>query len=489
MTEKKYRLLSVFIFISLIGLPGFFSGCASRNVAHILPPAWFAALEEKQENGAYYFPVSSEADRREEAVDRAAGTVMEKLLEFYGAKDLYAVEQDRALLLESLRRLILTGEAEDGDPVKLERSEWLSKDGYEAFFGYFCIPPDGADLLEQILAEEYFGSDENLVEILKTAEDHKENGRLYQAVESLLQAAVYVLDTGNPLTVRMADRYVEQALSIMERIKIEIAAYPSRVDANSKVDKPFSLRCTEGIIGIRGIEFLVQYKGKKRDASIGTFEVRMVSDLDGYVSFFHPFLPFAGESEVVMSPGSRTLRTSLRELEPVLETAAALKDYLDDETVVLPFTVESVARMVPTGVVILHTDMTGATLDSRETSNGLTEVLEADGFDLELMNLSPREITASNEASFLRDLKAAYKGRYKRVVFGVVGINDFDIRNDVYKVETSGVLKVVDVNTGEILLIVEQVKSVESRDNAQAVSAAFRELGKAFAEVLKDQLY
>ena len=79
--------------------------------------------------------------------------------------------------------------------------------------------------------------------------------------------------------------------------------YPARVRANTKVDVPFVLRCMEGIVGVRDMEFLVQYQGRKHDGSIGTFEVRLVSDRDGYVSFYHPFLPFAGESHVPDEPG------------------------------------------------------------------------------------------------------------------------------------------------------------------------------------------
>ena len=252
---------------------------------------------------------------------------------------------------------------------------------------------------------------------------------------------------------------------------------------------PFTLRCMEGIIGIRNVEFLVQYRGKKRDGSIGTFEVRIVSDVDGYVSFYHPFLPFAGESEVILSPGSRDLQTILRDLAPRLESAASLKAFLDEQALTLPFTIESSARTVPTGIVVLHTDMTGTNLNSSETSTGLRDVLLEDGFDAEIMNLSPLEITASNEASFLRDLKAAYSGQYNRVIFGVVGINDFEIRNELYKVETSGVLKVADLHTGEILIVIEQTKSVESRDNTLAVAASFSELGKSFAEEVKNKLY
>ena len=191
----------------------------------------------------------------------------------------------------------------------------------------------------------------------------------------------------------------------------------------------------------------------------------------------------------LMSPGSRDIQSILRELASHIPEAAALKEYMAEQAVSLDFTVESAARLVPTGIVILHTDMTGTNLNSEDTASGLREILVDDGFNAEIMPLSPLEITASNEASFLRDLKAAYSNRYTRVIFGVVGIDDFEIRNDLYMVETRGVLKVVDIRTGEILMVSEKTKSVESKDNALAVAASFKELGKAFAEEMKDSLY
>ncbi len=473
-----------------MGVSQIFISCASGRSGRIAPPQWFEELEDKEENGCYYFKVSSESENRDDTAEAVSVRILEVFLEKSGLGTLLEEEEDRQLLLEEIRSLVLTGISGDGMPLNLERDEWVEQDGLFAYFGYYCIPETAEQVLRSVLQERYFGADEALSRLLRLAEESENNGLLYQAVEALMDAASYVLGTGSPVSSDLAEQYAGQALEIFQRIDYRIQNYPSRVDANSPVDTPFSLRCMDGIIGIRNIEFLVEYKGRKRDGTIGAFEVRMVSDVDGFVNFYHPFVPFAGPSEVVMSPGSRKLKTTLRELAPLLESAAGLSRYLEENTVTMDFTVDSIAREVSTGIVILHTDMSGANLNSSETAGGLREVLTADGFDVEIMDLAPREITASNEQSFLRDLKAAYAGRYKRVVFGVVGINDFDIRNEsLYKVETSGFVKAVDVATGEILMEVEAVKSVESRDNALAVSASFRELGRAFGEELKNNLY
>lgn len=490
--QKYHHLVKIFSLIVFVLL--FFS-CASGRSARIDAPGWFLALSEYSEGDCYYFPVSSEAVSPEAVADAVGDMVFAKLLEVSGLEELFSRREDRDVLVEQIKSLFYPVEQEASReqagtlPLSLDKSEWLNESGYTAFFGYFCIKADAAEKLQETLAERYFGDDKVLNALLDDSRSAEESGLHYQSAEALLQAAVYVLDSDNPLSLSLADKYVLRAAKLLKKIEISIDRYPDKVEANSKVETPFSLRCMEGIIGIRDVEFLVRYRGKKRDGSIGTFEVRIVSDVDGYVSFYHPFLPFAGESELVMKPGSRDIRTNLRQLEEKLKSALDLRAYLDDQTVTLPFTVLSSARAVPTGIVVLHTDVTGADLDFSETATGLKEVLEEDGFDTEIMNLSPLEITSSNEASFLRDLKAVYSGQYTRVIFGVVGINNFEMGNDLYKVETSGVLKVVDVKTGEILMVSEMRKSVESRDNALAIAASFRELGKAFALEMKDNLY
>jgi len=134
------------------------------------------------------------------------------------------------------------------------------------------------------------------------------------------------------------------------------------------------------------------------------------------------------------------------------------------------------------GIVLLHTDITGAPLNIDESSLGLAEALSQDGYEVKVMALDPGEIGREEEAAFLRDLKALYKEDYVRVVFGAVGIQDFESRGDSFRVKTGGTIKIADVQSGEIIMNLSLDKSVETRNNNLAVTASFRELGRAFAQ-------
>jgi len=487
--NSRIRTQHILIYF-LAGILLLLFSCATAPTHKIAPPEWFLGLEAAEKDGCYYFPLSVVGPDRASAADLGAEKVFETVMEYTGQSSLYKRAPDRKALLELFRILIHTESApEDALPVSLERSEWVDNGTHSGFFGYFCIPSDAAVVLETRISQRYYGDDEILQALLASAETYREEKLYYAAAEVLLQAADHVLASGNPLSDQLVREYVSRADLLLRRISIRSLRAPDTVQANRRVDTPFTLLCEEDGAGLSGVEFLIQYRGRKRDGAIGNFEVRAVTGPDGEVDFYHPLIPFAGTSEVVMTPGSRELMSRIRSLEETVSEAGDLKAYLESRKVEFSFAVQSAAREIPTGIVILHTDMTGAPLDSAETASGMNEILRADGFDMEVMDLSALEIVRANELSFLRDLKAAYGDRYARVIYGTVGIQDFTIREESYKVETGGSVKVVDVQTGEILLELEGVKSVESRNNTLAVSASFRELGKALAEDIIRLLY
>ena len=281
----------------------------------------------------------------------------------------------------------------------------------------------------------------------------------------------------------MASSYIRQAGDLLGRIVIRTTSVPSRTFVNRRID-PFHLYCEAGEDAVPAVEFLVQYQGRKRDGSPGQFERRLVSNETGIVEFYHPFIPFSGTASVDFSAGSRDFRSSVARLEETGLDMESLKSWLDMQRLSHQLLVEAVDREIPTGIVILHTDITGKSLLLNDAASGAVEELSQAGFDVTIMNLDPEEITAAGENSFLRDLKSVYKESYDRVLFGVVEIDDFEARSESFRVSTSGYLKMADVETGEILFSIEQSKSVESGNDGLAVAASFRELGKAFAQDL-----
>ena len=139
--------------------------------------------------------------------------------------------------------------------------------------------------------------------------------------------------------------------------------------------------------------------------------------------------------------------------------------------------------------MILETDLAGNALKTADTAKGLLDDLSADGFDIEIMNLDPSQMLSLTDEALLRDLKAdtRYSDRYQRVVYGTVALDSFEQKGGSYTVKVSGTLILGDINRQITLYKSEITKSSQASSSLQAISAAFRQLGRSFAGELISQ--
>jgi hypothetical protein len=468
-------------------VPFILASCASTGGPGVYAPEWYKSLVEGEKDGCYLIKFSGMGDAESDASRQASEELFGRILELSAASDSYSLPEDRDGMVDLIAAMI-ADDSQSLEPLGfIQRQEWVTGDDGIYYFGAFCMEKSASQWLESRLVERYYQEDEALQDILRRASALEGEGELYSAAEELVRAAAYISGRGIPLERKTAGAYIARAAALLERIEIRTTSVPARIFVNRRVE-PFHLYCEAGDRPVPAVELLVQYQGRKRDGGPGQFERRLISNETGIVEFYHPFIPFSGNATVDFSPGSRDFRSTVAKLEENGLDVEALRNWTAGRRISHQLLVEAVDREIPTGVVILHADITGNSLELNDAASGVVEELSQAGFDVELMNLDPDEIVAAGEDSFLRDLKAAYKGDYDRVLFGVVGINDFEARTETFRVATSGYLRMADVETGEILLSLEQDKAVESRNDGLAVSASFRELGKAFAQELVSAL-
>ena len=141
------------------------------------------------------------------------------------------------------------------------------------------------------------------------------------------------------------------------------------------------------------------------------------------------------------------------------------------------------------GILILETDLAGNTLNSPDAARGLFDDLVADGFNIDIMDLDPVEMFTRTERALLRDLKAdpRFADRYDRVIHGTVTLESFEQNGDSYTVRVSGTLAMSDIQRQVTLYRSEITKTSQASDSQQAMSAAFRQLGRSFAGELIEQ--
>lgn len=471
----------------LLALPLLLTACATGSQSDPLAPEWFKALEEQEGENCFLVKIAVSSAGEEETLEKAVDELFSRVMELSGLSELYAAREDQDSLKEQLRILIQTEKDMEGI-VSLSRQEWVPDEQSSNYYGAFCIYKTAEVLLSEQLIETYYSNDETLNAYLAKADEYERTGQYYGAAEELVKAALYALEKSGPMSLEVAQLYIDRAAALLRQIAVTQIQAPQAALVNTMISDPFLFRCSVEEADVPGVEFLVRYEGRTRDGSRGQFERRLVSNESGTVEFFHPFIPFAGSAPVAFTPGSREFHSILSSLENRGADVSQLRNWIETASLQYSILTDSGSRELPMGVVLLHTDITGTALDNNESSTGLAEALSQNDFSVDVLSLDPGEISRITEPAFLRDLKAYYGERYVRIIFGTVEIMDFESRGDSYRVKTGGTLKVADVNSGEILLELKLDKSVESRNNALAVTASFRELGKAFAQELINTL-
>jgi len=481
-TLKTTALKKQLIYLMII-FPLLITACATGAKSERFAPEWFRNLEETEDESCYLVKISTFAMNESEASEKAVNELYSRVMEISGKSDIYSNTEDQTILIDELKAVMDT-ELPMEDILSIHRQEWFfDKDG-SYYYGAFCLYKSAADKLKNRLLESYYSNDEILNAFLASSESYKSEQKYYSAAEELLKAALHVQQQSKPLFEDVAQLYIDNAASFLNRITVSGIQAPEEAFANTMIGDPFHILCSSEDGNVGDVEFLVSYVAKKRDGSKGQFERRLISNSSGVLEFYHPFIPFSGDAPVSFKVGSRDFHSALLGLGTDTLDISALKEWVNESSLDYQISVASASRKLPMGVILLHTDITGRALDNNDSSIGLAESLTQDGFQVTVMTLDPAEIEQAGESAFLRDLRAYYRDEYVRVVFGTVRIEDFESRGDTYRVKTGGSLKVVDVDSGEILMISDLEKSVESRSNTLAVTASFRELGKAFAQEL-----
>lgn len=474
----KYHLIYTVIIISLL-----LTACATGLKSERLAPDWYKALIEAEDENCYLIKISTFAADEVEAEEKAINELYDRIMDISAMGNLYSKPEEQAELKKILRSVLETELPLEGI-ISLHRQEWVVDDESSYYYGAFCIYKTVAEKLNDRLMDSYYNNNEVLKAYLANSEAYEAEMKYYKAAEELIKAAMYVHQQSMPLSREIAQLYIDKAGSLLLKITVSGVQAPESAFANVLIALPFHLLCSSEDALIPEVEFLVRYEGKKRDGGRGQFERRLVSNDSGILEFYHPFIPFSGDAQISFNPGSRDFQSSVQTLGDDGLDISTLSSWMKDSSIEYNISVESASRMLPMGVVLLHTDITENTLNINDSSVGIAEVLSQDGFMVQVMTLDPAELQLAGESAFIRDLQATYKDVYERVIFGIVEIQDFESRGDSYRVKTGGTLKVVDVLSSEILMTIKLDKSVESRSNTLAVTASFRELGKAFAQEL-----
>lgn len=275
--------------------------------------------------------------------------------------------------------------------------------------------------------------------------------------------------------------------------KIELTKLNDNLTANLKepFSEPFRLKVstTDSNAGMPGVSIKVVYKSLRDNGRTGIESVNLTSNAEGEVQFTRPVPQLVGREELQMELDFSSALEALEEVpDSMYPQLEAVEDLIGKKEVSFVYTVVSRAREIPTAVMIADVDNGGTSLDKTETASGVLEALTAEDFSVGTIPVQ-MSLLRGSDAALIDQVRSSYGNRYRRVIFGTVGISDFREDESRYMVKVSGDVKVADLQTGEILYSSGNMfKSAIGQNIQSAMSAAFKQFGKSLGESLTRSL-
>jgi hypothetical protein len=258
-------------------------------------------------------------------------------------------------------------------------------------------------------------------------------------------------------------------------------------------ENSFNLKITgtPGIDGkvLAGIPVRISYKIMRDNGRKSIKVESSVTDENGTVSFFRPPANFVGNERITMA---LDLSASLETLEDVPDRLYAqlesIEQLVNSKSIGFTYNVISRAKEIATAIMIMDQDSSGASTGKTETASGILEVLTSEGFSIRTIDVDPAILKLGDE-NLVESISNQYSLQFERLVFGTVGISDYQKDGDRFTVKVSGDIKVVDLTNGEILFTSgNRFKSAMGNNAASAMSTAFKQFGKVVGESMANNL-
>ncbi|MFW6214916.1 MAG: hypothetical protein ACOC45_03105 [Alkalispirochaetaceae bacterium] len=284
------------------------------------------------------------------------------------------------------------------------------------------------------------------------------------------------------------ERNITAARSIVSELTLEKENDNLSTNVNTPFDDPFLTRVTVAGRPLPEAELLVSYKVLRSNGRTGVATARVRTDSRGVAAFDHPVPQFVGDETLSVGLDLNAYLTPLETAPSRFQGQVdSLLDILASKRVLFRYSVESGAGDVPTAIAILATDIAGNPIDDRATESGLLQRLSNEDFDIRLLSISREELAELDQSAVIDRVREAAGEDVQRVIFGVVGIDEFEERDGII-VRVSGSVTAVRLADGAVLASAEGFQRSRGRSSQSAISAAFRGLGDRFAEELLREL-
>lgn len=470
-------------FLVTIWLIFLISACATLPEEMGPVPDWFT--NPPTDNDEFlYFTVSEQVTNSEDPNIQAGETLYEKVIDTIGITSKESMMEDLDEFRQGILGLVSGGSAPGFTLIDKQINEH----------------PKGKVIyiLVRLKRVELDKIEDYLLDILKAgssasiytdeADEFVKNGDIYNGALSYIKAALEAADSANRF---ITEKNLSSAIEQLKKISMIKGVYPETIAVGKNSVFSASLILNEGDIKPQWsrVSVKVTFRDRKKGSIIGDRFAQLRSDKEGLITFVHPSPGFTGDGRVdvtldlLRDTGSLSILENgyKSELDELLEAAGEIQVTFD-------FDIVSSAPYVPTGILIVDSDFLRKPLETVNTAEGLSGNLSNSGFNISIMDQGRSELLNKSEAEFLRDLPYLVDHGIKRVVYGVARITVFDDSPAGFTVVTAADIKVVDLDTGEILFNGTLSKRVQGGESQLTINTSFKELGKSFSSILIDKL-
>jgi hypothetical protein len=446
-------------------------------------PDWFS--NPPSDNDEFlYFTVSEQSKDLEDPEVLAGVSLYEKVIETIGISQKDSMRDDLGDFRNGIVNLVSGGVSPGFTLIEKQINDF----------------PGGKIIyiLVQLKRDELDKIEDTLVDILRAgstasiysdqAEEFIKKGDIYNGALSYIKAALESAESANRF---ITEKNLSSALEQLNKISMVAVDSPEFLAVGKSSVFSVSLLLNGKIEKEvwNNVSVKVTFRDRKKGSIIGDRFASLRTDKNGLITFIHPSPGFTGEGRVDVGLDLLKDTGPLEILQRnYSEKLNELFSVVNGIRVVFDFNIVSSAPFVPTGILIVDSDFVRKPLETVHTAEGLLAGLSGNGFNISLLDEGRSSLLNLTEAEFLRDLPYLVDFGIKRVVYGVARITDFDDSAAGFSVVTEAVIKVVDLDTGEIIFNETLSKRVQGGESQSTVNTSFKELGKSFSSILIDKL-
>lgn len=305
----------------------------------------------------------------------------------------------------------------------------------------------------------------------------------YESAILWARAAGMALSAGDE---NRASRNLGEVYKVLQSLDYALVSAPETITVGAIPASPVVFRVTAAGSPVGNAPFAVGFPRLTRDGREDRGRATVSSDGDGLIQFQPPLSERPGIQSVTVAPSARPFLDLIGPAAVIDEVTASIEEPRAEAR----YEALSRTREIPTGILILETDMAGNPLESQAAARGIFENLTEEGYDISVMPLDPLEMIPRNDKELLRDIKAAsdlFDRPYERVIYGTIRLDGFEQTDTGFNVEATGILYLADIDRQVVLFDMNLSKGSRASDGQQAITTAFRQLGRDFAQMVVEE--